>query len=428
MFLLSLLPFAAAQAPVPQPPTASEPEEEAPPPPEDLGLSPEELAEIEAALGVDAAADPAAVAATPPPSPRPVPGVRGAAQSMNPDISLITDVALAAFTSDEPLQSGGHDPTEDGFNLQQLELAVGGAVDSYLRMDGNIVFSQFGVEIEEIYATTTSLPGRLQLRGGQFLTRFGRANATHPHSWDFVDQAFPIGRVFGGEGNRGLGAEASWLTPLPWYVEIVASETMIGGEATSRTWWEASESGVQSPADLQTTAAIKQFFPLSSDLSLLFGLSWAGGPNDSGRGNRSEIWGADLYLKFRPITSASYRQLSLLSEWFHRRSQAPDQLYVDLSGYTQLAAQLNRRWGVSARHEYGSPSLDVDGEVVAHPLDPDWDSPRHRYSAAVTFWPTEFSRLRLQGAMDRPGWRPEPDYSAFLAFEFNAGTHGAHTF
>ena len=67
------------------------------------------------------------------------------------------------------------------------------------------------------------LPHSLQARAGQFLTRFGRLNPTHPHTWDLVDQPFALGRVFGSEGNRGAGVELSWLTPLSWY-----------GAATSR--------------------------------------------------------------------------------------------------------------------------------------------------------------------------------------------------
>lgn len=135
---------------------------------------------------------------------------------MNPDMSVILDVAGAVFTSDAPLQTGGHDPTVDGFNLQQVEMSLAESVDPYLRFDSNLVFTLFGVEIEEAYATTLALPARVQIRAGQFLTRFGRINNTHPHTWSFVDQPFAVGRVFGAEANRGLGAEASVLLPLPW--------------------------------------------------------------------------------------------------------------------------------------------------------------------------------------------------------------------
>lgn len=46
------------------------------------------------------------------------------------------------------------------------------------------------------------------------------------HQWDFVDQPFVLGKMLGPDGNRGLGAEVSWLSPLPWYLEVVLSSTM----------------------------------------------------------------------------------------------------------------------------------------------------------------------------------------------------------
>ncbi|MFN7143585.1 MAG: zinc-regulated TonB-dependent outer membrane receptor, partial [Myxococcota bacterium] len=114
----------------------------------------EDLAAIEAALAKDAEA-----AALPAP-PTPTGAIR--LQSLNPDIAFIGDIAFAYFTADEPLQMGGHDPTANGFTLQQLELSVSKSVDPYFRFDSNIVFSLEGVEVEEVYATTLALPGRLQ--------------------------------------------------------------------------------------------------------------------------------------------------------------------------------------------------------------------------------------------------------------------------
>src|SRR5690606_10097393 len=80
--------------------------------------------EIAAALAADA---------EPEPSDAQEPSGSGptAAASMNPDLALILDVAFAYFSEEENLQTGAHDPTETGFNLQQLELSVGAAVDPY---------------------------------------------------------------------------------------------------------------------------------------------------------------------------------------------------------------------------------------------------------------------------------------------------------
>ena len=50
-----------------------------------------------------------------------------------------------------------------------------------------------------------------------------------------------------------------------------------------------------------------------------------------------------------------------------------------------------------------------------------------RISANLTFWPSEFSRFRLQGGRDAPGYQ-EGIWSVFLAAELVTGAHGSHAF
>jgi hypothetical protein len=384
-----------------------------------------DLGEIQEALDADASAR----AGPPPPAAAPTAAPGGAGTfSLNPDLSLVTDVAAAWFWGGEPLQTGAHDPVENGFNLQQIEMTLGKAVDPYFRFDASIVFGHEGVEVEEAYATTMTLPFNLQVRAGQFLTRFGRLNTMHPHAWDFVDQPFALGRLFGGEGNRGVGVEVSYLAPLPWYVELVASATDPRGDETARSFLGGEDLGLGSPADVQGTTAIKQFFPLSDDLSLLWGLSGAFGPNATGFGNRTDIFGTDLYVKYRPAGSARFTTVALQAEWYYRRRQVPEDVLQDTGGYASLAWRFAQRWAIAGRYEQGSAPWNLGGETAADELDPDWTRARHRVSANVTFRPTEFSRLRLQASRDGAGWREGPVWAVFLTGEFVVGAHGAHKF
>jgi hypothetical protein len=389
-------------------------------------LDPEEAAALDAALKADASAAPTAGGATSDPG---VPSAgRSGTQSMNPDLSVIADVAGAYFSTDDNLQGGDHDPTKTGFNLQQLELSISSVVDPYFRLDANLVFAPDGVEIEEVYATTLDLPWRLQARAGQFLNRFGRLNSTHPHAWDFVDQPFAITRVFGGEGNRGLGVELSWLLPLSWYVELVGSTTDAEGEGTSRSFLGAEERTVNSLGDFEHMLALKQFFPLSDDWSLAWGLSGAFGPNPTGPDQHSQVYGTDLYLKWRPISYQSSQIVSLHAEWIYRRRQTPDGVLQDTEGFAALMWRFAARWAIAARYEYGSPAVDTDFDRSPDYLDPEWTGARHRVAANGTFWPTEFSRIRLQASVDAPEWQRDPTFALFLALEVVAGAHGAHAF
>ena len=378
------------------------------------------LSEIETALAQDGSRTETSTT-----EPRGTPG----AQSLNPDLSLIAGFALAAFSDEEHHQTGGHDPTENGFNLQQLELSMGAAVDPFFRFDANIVFGLEEVEVEEAYATTLDLGARLQARAGQFLTRFGRLNASHPHNWSFVDQPFWLGKVLGPEGNRGLGLELSYLTPLPWYVELVLSATTAAGEG-ARSFYGENDLGVEGPEHLLYVAALKQFVPLSMDWSFAFGVSGAFGPNGSSSDKRSEIYGADAYLKYRPLIDQSRTEVTLQAEWLYRRRELADDVLRDAGGYFQLVARFARRYAIGARYEVGTPSYGNDGSVVEDPLDPEWASVRSRGTLAFTFFASEFSRFRLQGSRDAglSDTKSSEIWAAFLAAEFITGAHGAHAF
>ncbi len=381
-------------------------------------------AEVQKALQADQQAQQAAQPAAAPPAMSL--GPRGT-QSLNPDLSLIGDFAAAAFSDPAPPQLGGHDPHGNGFQMQALEMTLGASVDPYLRMDTNIAFSINGVEIEEAYATSLALPLNLQIRAGQFLNRFGRINTMHPHTWDFVDQPVVMGKFLGGDGNRGRGFETSALLSfVPWYTEVVVSAMSAGvpGE-DERSFLGQSGKLVASPLDLLYMGALKQFFPIADDVSLAWGLSTLSGPNDFGLHGRTEIYGTDIYLKYRPVGEASSTIVSLTVEALIRRRHALDGLnaeLVDAGGYAQLFWRWAQEWGGAIRGDY------VSG-LSGDPLDSDWALARSRVSASITFWPSEFSRVRLQANYDRPQADAVPPVtSVILAFEFAAGAHGAHQF
>jgi hypothetical protein len=374
-----------------------------------------DLSDIQKALQSDTSeAAPQAAAPTQPSS-----GGQQGANVFNPAIAVILDVAAARF-SDVPDELGGHDPSHNGFNLQQVELSFESNVDPYFAFHTFIVFKD-AVEVEEAVATTTSLPYNLQLRAGRFLNRFGRLNATHPHSWDFADQPLVIGKFFGEDGNRGIGLEPSVLLPLPWYAEVVGSAIQPDEQATNRSFVGATERNPDRLRELLYTGALKQFWNLSDDIGLNLGLSGAQGPGFA-RADKSQVFGSDLYLKWRPISQGiDEMSLSLQAEWVGRHRDWSNRVLNDQGGYAQLVYHYDRRWATGIRAER------VSG-LKSDPLDPAWDSPRLRNAAQITYSPTEFSRIRLQENRDRIPGQPNPVWGTFLAFEVAVGAHGAHAY
>jgi hypothetical protein len=243
-----------------------------------------------------------------------------------------------------------------------------------------------------------------------------------------VDQPFALGRIFGGEGNLGLGVELSYLTPLPWYAEVIGSVNQASGEGTTRSFYGENDLTISSLRHFQYLLTLRQFFPFTEQWSLMWGLSGMTGPNPSGPGQSTQIYATDLYLRFRSIDDSHFSVFTLQTEWFYRRRNQPTDVLSDTSGFAQAKWNFARRWAVATRYEYGSPVWNQDRSLANDDLDPFWTNARQRVSANLTFWPTEFSRIRAQVSSDIPQWEPKPIWAGFLTFEFVIGAHGAHAF
>ncbi len=158
---------------------------------------------------------------------------------MNPAISLILDTEYYHSTlSKSELQSRSTPgflgpqtpPFDEGFNLRSAELGFFAPVDPYFNLYATLPVTENGIELEEAYFVTTSLPAGLQVKGGKFKSGFGRFNAFHPHAWDFVDAPIAYKLFFGGEGEGLIekGAQLTYLPNLPIYT-ILGAGSLAGG-------------------------------------------------------------------------------------------------------------------------------------------------------------------------------------------------------
>jgi hypothetical protein len=370
----------------------------------------------------------------------------------NPNISL--DGLFAAAASTDPdlgtLETGAHDPNQRGFTLQNLELTLGGSVDPYFSAIAHIVYQidqegESTLEVEEAYMTSTALPYNLQLRAGQFFTQFGRLNPTHPHAWAFVDQPLVNGRMFGGDGLRQTGLQLAYLAPLPVYTEAIVAvqnsqgETMFsfrnvpGEDLFGRTLIERQVEGVD---DLLITPKLATSFNPSDTQTVLLGLSGAFGPNGSGESAMTQIYGIDLYYKWKPLRTVKgwpfvAWQTEVMKRQYDNAAVADDpttaqdetaseEVLRDWGGYTQVVWGFTPRWVTGLRGDY----VAGRGGDLTDPL----RERRVRVSPDLTFYPSEFSKWRLQYNWDHLQTQEDNVHSVFLQWELLIGTHGAHTF
>jgi hypothetical protein len=366
---------------------------------------------------------------------------------MNLGFVSLSDFGWSTERNVGSLQLGDHDPQVRGFTIPNVELALDGAVDPYFKGFSNIVYKldkngETGVELEEAYFLTTSLPGNLQIKGGQFFTEFGRQNTQHPHSWAFVDQPLVLNRMFGPDGLRSQGARVSWLVPTSWYTEAMVSVLNSAGGTAFSFRSDASaeihggvpnEREVERLQDFLLVPRITTSIDLTDTQTLLLGTSAAFGPNSSGTRARTRIYGADVYWKWKSATAAQgFPFVSMQTEFLYRRYDAAERVSADDPTVTLPAERLSDRgfysqvlWGIKPRVVAGLRGEFASGSEGA--FESELRADRFRLSPNLTWYPTEFSKLRLQYNYDhRQGIGR--DHSVWMQFEFLLGAHAAHKF
>ncbi len=366
---------------------------------------------------------------------------------MNFGFSGLSDFGWSSEKDVPSLQKGDHDPHVRGFTIPNEELTLDGAVDPYFRGFVNVVYkldtsgeSEF--ELEEAYVLTTSLPANLQLRVGQFFAEFGRQNQQHPHAWPAVDQPLVLNRMFGAEGLRSQGARVSWLLPTKWYTEaLLGVFNSRGGTNWSFDSEESSEIHGGVPVDREVSGLgdfliqprINTSLDLTSTQVLLMGVSGAFGPNSSGPHARTQIYGADLYWKWKSARAhQGFPFVSWQTEAMFRRYDAAERPSVEDPQVMLPAEELHDRgvysqllWGVKPRVVLGLRGEYVSGSQAAFTVAD--RATRTRVSPNLTWYPSEFSKIRLQyNYDDRKGIGI--DHSVWLQFEFILGAHAAHKF
>jgi hypothetical protein len=357
---------------------------------------------------------------------------------MNPAISLILDTEYYhSNLSKKELEAkntpgfvGPQAPSfNEGFNLRAAELWFFAPVDPYFNLYATIPITETGVELEEAYFVTTSLPAGLQVKGGKFRSGFGRFNAFHPHAWDFVDAPLPYKLFIGGEGLIEKGAQVTYLPNLPIYT-ILGAEVLQGNNPT--LFGPDAASGPHA-----YTGFAKSSLDFGGSHSILFGGSVVGGqtnttsfaPNTVLDGS-SVLYGLELTYKWKP---SRLRSFVLQSEYLYRdqKGNLTDTVALTTNPlkrsqdgfYVQALYQINR-WRIGARFDR---MAIFKNEVTLAGEQQNYSGQPYRATGALEFNPTEFSRIRLQYNYDKS----DPsllNQEIILQLILAIGAHGAHAY
>jgi hypothetical protein len=139
--------------------------------------------------------------------------------------------------------------------------------------------------------------------------------------------------------------------------------------------------------------------------------------------------GGDLFIKYRQPEALSFvtLQVEALQRYY---DTAGGGRLKDFGWYAELEYRLPggwERWHVGAGYVYVGAKQAPVPQLAPGEVDPD-GARRYRVSPVLTFYPSEFSKIRLQYDYDKPDDGLPVQHVGILQFEFTIGAHGAHKF
>jgi hypothetical protein len=400
--LAALVPAAAQE----QPPPASAEEvrllrEEI----ETLKTQVEALTAQLAALGPPSAAAPSAPppAGSAPPVPEPAPAVAAPSQTSN-----YFNPSIAAIGNFLGVGGSNHTASLPSMSLRESEVSLQAVVDPYARADFFLSFAEEGVEVEEGFATFTTLPGGFLAKVGRMRPSFGKINTLHLHVLPWADEPLTTVNFLGGdEGWVGTGVSVARMIPLPG--DIFSEVTLQAFRGEAEGLFEAPGRG-----DLAYNGHYRIFSDLTEAANLDFGLSYARGPNGLTESSDTRLEGVDATFRWKPLRTATYRSASVRGEYVRSRKDLLIGSETAGGWFFSGEYQLAKRWFAGARVERAERADDAALQDRG-------------LAAILTFWPSEFSQLR--GELRRRTYASgETADEALFQIQFAIGAHGAHPF
>lgn len=311
-----------------------------------------------------------------------------------------------------------------GFHFDSAEISLISVVDPYWTFVSNISFGPDGsVDPEEVWARSTNIPN-IALKLGKIRGMFGKQGMLHTHAFPFIQPPIVMANTIGDEGFKDAGIEASWLTPVSWYMELTAG------------LYGAKELGDGNPLDFGSTdhgnipygGHLKNQFDVNDETTMELGVSGLTGKGADGRHHGA--FGADLTFRNVPAQKSNSRGWILQGEYMERGSTHDGAYTKESRGwYASFQYRLSQIWWAGVR---GERALDSYTDVLVDPTTGDpVAGDVTRGSANIKWAPSEFSYVRLEysyaKADDKRGYKPT-DQRIMLQLSFTVGYHPAHAY
>ena len=314
-------------------------------------------------------------------------------------------------------------PAGADFNLRSAELFISADVDPFTRAYATINASADAanndeaiLSVEEAAIVTTRLPYNLTVRGGRFFADFGVLPHRHDHDLPFVDRPPSLATFVGGEAQTN-GVEVSWLAPTPFFLR--ASGT-VGNKLGADFRDGVSDVNSRPIKGLTYMGRLQTYFDINDDNNVELGGSIAETPNaedvtNSGRFERRLV-GMDFKYRWYPLGYGVRQSLTVAGELLHDLGEADPvnggprrDIFGNAvrqgawGGYVYAEYRLSKQWRPGVRFDYfqlQSEPLLVTNPFTLQPAST-LNATGHRtdnrtWTAYLTWFPSEFQRLRLQ--------------------------------
>ena len=286
-------------------------------------------------------------------------------------------------------QGGSFPGLENLFFPREVEVSFFGQIDPYARAEVRLEAEQdsrgggLSVSLAEANLTLMALPYGTQLKMGKMRNRFGYLNQIHAHDWPFIDNPNVLQQFFGTEGLVESGFEATWVPPLPFYLEL------LGGVFNGENDVAFGRNQISNPL---VTGRVRTFLDFDEWGAIQIGSSIASGQTPQQKS--SNILGFDAKYKYTPA-GWQHAAFTLLGEYL---LSFRDLVVTNPEGIDQTRQRDSQGFYV-----YAGLQPFNHGELSKWMLGFRYD--RTQYPAAsgtewavqpfLSYYPSEFLRFRL---------------------------------